>query len=143
MATEHTSRSDVQRLLASGSSDALVCEAFQRMLTSLNGPTQAAHRFAVACFICANRSHLAEDVLRYPIELLYSQCQLENVEWFPNASEWVETEWAAEAGRSGVKWAREELPKLMPLLERLLWEGVAQHNLYPGTFTGPPLSEEL
>lgn len=143
MATDRTSRSDVQRLLASGAGDAAVCDAFERMLTSLNGPTQAAHRFAVACFISANRPHLAEQVLRYPIELLHSQCQLDNVEWFSRAGAEFEAEWGAEAGRSGVKWAREELPKLLPLLERLLWEGAAQYHFYPGTFVDPPLSEEL
>ena len=131
MEREHTSEADIRRLLVSGADDGAVLDAFDRLLTSLNGPTQAVNRFCVAGFICAHRPHLAEHALRYPIELLHSQCQLDNPEWFPHAADWVEGEsWRVEcAGPDGLKWLREELPKLAPLLERLLWDGAVQGRL--------------
>ena len=143
MTTERTSRSDIQRLLVSGASDAAVCDAFTRFETSPNGPVQAAVRFAVAGFVCANRPHLAEHVLRIPIELLHHECRIDNPRWFTHAADWVAEEWDAYAGPNGVKWMREELPKLMPLLERLLWQGAAQHHLYPPGFYGSSMTEKL
>ena len=44
-------------------------DAYERLLTSLNGPTAGNHRLAVAGLICARRPHLAGRVLLLPVSI--------------------------------------------------------------------------
>jgi len=123
MSTEPTSEADIRRLLDSGADDDSICDTYDRLLTSLNGPTATVHRLAAASFILTRRPHLAERVLEFPVYgyLMHGNPWPDGI--IRNGVAKSEEHWVQEiAGPDGVQWLREELPKLEGLLARLLWE---------------------
>ena len=143
MFTERTSEADVRKLLDSKADDAAVCDAYARLLTSLNGPTATVHRMGAVGFICARRPHLAERVLEFPVYgyLIHGNPRPDGI--VRNAVAKAEEPWIrAIAGPDGVRWLREELPKLEGLIGRLLWE-VEVLRTFDTYENHPPMTEDV
>jgi hypothetical protein len=112
---------DLSRLLKGGAADAEVCDAFDRLLVSLNAAGSASKYFAAAGYICAQRPHLAEQLLNRPIHgcLVIGATSAEDV--IRSAVAVSHDPWyAILAGPDGVRWLREELPELFTLLRKLV-----------------------
>jgi hypothetical protein len=142
VSTDHTSEADIRRLLESGASDEAVCDAFDHLLTSLNGPTATVHRLAAAGFILNRRPHLAEPVLEVPVDgyLVHGNLRPDGI--IRNGVAKSDEGWVQQiAGPDGVRWLREELPKLEGLLGRLLWETEVLRWLVTYQHH-PPMTEE-
>ena len=141
MPAERTSEADIRRLLDTGADDEAVCDAYSRLLTSLNGPTATVHRMGAVGFICARRPHLAERVLEIPVDGYYSHGNSRPDGIVRNGVAKAEEGWVrGVAGPDGAQWLREELPKLEGLIGRLLWEVAILRELV--TFEDhPPMTE--
>lgn len=121
----------MRHLLDTGANDEAVCDAYDRLLTSLNGPTAMLHRLAAASFVCARRPHLTERILQFPA-LLFLEHGVDRAEAVIAIGDAESrNEWVAQhiAGPDGVQWLREELPCLEALVGRLLWEAWALSRL--------------
>jgi len=140
MSRDRTSDADIRRLLDTSASDEAVCDAYDRLLTSLNGPSAMVHRMTVAAFTLHRRPHLAEHFLWSPV-CGYFEHDVTPERIVLHAASFGDSDWLSEmAGPDGVQWLREELPKLTGLLGRLLWE-VAVFRRLDDLFTRPPPAE--
>jgi hypothetical protein len=110
--------------------DEQVCSVYDRLLVSLNADGAALGFFAGAAQVCRLRPHLAERVLREPVNCLvclgmetpeevfgYVRANLRENSWFRQ-----------EAGPEGVRWLSEELPRSGNLLQRLLVEETERNS---------------
>jgi hypothetical protein len=143
VATEQTSVEDVRRLLDAGAEDEAACDAYARMLTSLNGPGQAMMRVAVSGLICALRPHRAETVLAFPVQICLehgARCAVDVIHWGQAIAQ--DHYLAKMAGPDGVLWLREGLPGLEAMIGRLLWEAWALCRMYTGRCPPPPMEDE-
>jgi hypothetical protein len=110
-------------MVDAGGTDDEVCEAYDWMLTSLNGPGQANLRLAVSGYICARRPHLAEELLEAPVHIAWEH----GIKDADDVVAWAEglgqdSYLAGMAGAEGILWLREGLPTIRPMLGRLLWD---------------------
>jgi hypothetical protein len=124
---KRTDYPDLRRLLQEGAGDDTLCDAYGRLLVSLNCEGAAVGYLAAVGFICAERPHLAARLLPRPIDALL-QLGAEDVgavKWFvhhlvnePDAYYTAIVEWA---GPDGIKWLRTDFPilaeSLGPLFE--------------------------
>jgi hypothetical protein len=125
LALKYTEYGELRRLLQAGASDKVICDTFQCLLVSMNCEGAAKGYLAAAGFICHQRPHLVAWLLRRPIDALL-QLGAENVAavtWFVEhlVSE-PEPYFAEWAGPDGIKWLREDFPKLADSLGPLFQE---------------------
>ena len=113
---------DLRRLLDREADDSAICEAYDRLLVSMNCEGAAKGYLAAVGFICARRPHLADRLLRRPIDALL-QIGAENagaVAWFVDDSVRQPSEnFAQWAGADGVHWLRASFPKIVETMRPL------------------------
>ena len=109
--------------------DEQLCYVYDRLIVSLSAPGAALGFFAGAARICLLRPHLAERVLREPINALVclgieTPEQVASFLRLNTDGIWFEQ----EAGLDGIKWLVDEVPKMTSLLARLLAEEIARNS---------------
>jgi hypothetical protein len=123
--SERTTRKELIEMLEAvpPASDAQVCYVYDRLLVSLSADGAAQGFFAGAARVCIVRPHLAERVLREPINCLVCLGIETSRQVFDFLQEYTRGVWfEKEAGTDGIKWLLNEVPKMEPLLTRLLAE---------------------
>ncbi len=129
--SEWTTREQLVELLRETppATDEQVCYVYDRLIVSLSAPGAALGFFAGAARICLLRPHLAERVLREPINALVcldieTPEQVADFLRMNTDGVWLEK----EAGLDGIKWLVDEVPKMTSLLARLLAEKVSRNS---------------
>lgn len=129
--SERTNREQLIELLRTTppATDEQVCYVYDRLIVSLSAPGAALGFFAGAARICLLRPHLAERVLREPINALVclgieTPEQVADFLRMNTDGVWFEK----EAGPDGIKWLVDEVPKMTRLLTRLIAEEVARNS---------------
>jgi hypothetical protein len=121
----YTDYADLRRLLNTSANDTEICDAYERLLVSMNCEGAAKGYLAAVGLICARRPHLVDRLLRLPIDALL-QIGADNVGavvWFVDYLVREPDEYFARwAGDDGVQWLRAEFPKFAESMAPLLKE---------------------
>ena len=107
---------DLARLNELDVSDAVVLAAHEKLLMSLNGPSQAYHKWAELGVICAKRPHLLDEFIHLAMDRIYYYWDATTVDavWKVLYNEEGVLDWERleqPCFHAGVKWLKEELSK--------------------------------